>query len=420
MVLIAALCLFVSVGRTAEAQETRFISEYRLDRDTVDIPFEYKSHEIIVHGEADGKKDLTFVFDTGATSPVLDKALGLTGMHISDNIVQEAEGKTAAEAVWFDDLRIGDKDGSASVHNIAVLLTNLSQMSRLLGRKIDGVIGISFMAGFVVEIDYEKHILHFYSARNFTIADKKPDNQRTFLFDLAPANARPLSCMLIHGKLHPEYDYDFLLDTGFGGYVSVAQAAAQESGLFKPDTPRVPGTSYGVSRSFESNKIRAKYLMLGNINLSGRIISVDVRNNDAYGQTGIVGNRLLQNYLLILDYPRRKLWLERRTEKEEPDEAEKLSLGLSIRADGRTIRVERVGKNSPAEHAGVRPGDTILSINGRSLDTLTTVQALNLLASPQGATTLTLARRVDPNLGTRGESVTFILEPQCPLDWKAN
>src|SRR5262249_27296208 len=154
-----------------------------------------------------------------------------------------------------------------------------------------------------------------------------------------------------------------LLDTGFGGYISVAQSAAQQSGLLSDRTPRIPGSNYSFSHQFRSDKIRASYLMLGEINLSNRVVQIDVRNNDSFGQTGIVGNRLLQNYRLTIDFPRKKLWMERVTTREEPDETDKLSYGLTLRTDGGMIRVAKVGRYSPADRAGLQVGDVLNAID---------------------------------------------------------
>ena len=404
----------------ARAQD-RFVTEYALDHDSVEVPFEYKDHQIFISGAIDDHKNLTFLFDTGASAPVIDRALEIRAYHLGDTTIQEAEGVTSAESVWISDLSVGADTNQARVHNMSVLVTDLSQISRVLGRKVDGIIGIPFCAGFVVEIDYVKHVLHFYNSRTYSIAQRVGDGQRTFTFDLNPMNLRRrASTVLVSGRLHTQYEYDFLLDTGFGGYLSVAHAAAQEAGLIKEDTPRVSSTSYGVTRSFHSDKIRAPFLMLGDINLSGRVVAVDYRNNDVLGQTGIVGNRLLQNYRVTLDYPRRKLLMERVTVKEEPDDAETPSFGLVIRAGGKTVFVDTVKKNSPAFRAGMRAGDEIVSIDGHEVTQMSSGEVSSLLAAGSGAATLVITPAADPNLGTRGKSYTLTLAPRSPLDWKAD
>jgi predicted aspartyl protease len=416
--LVCLLCCGMDVASPAHAQ-LRFITEYLLDRDSVEVPFEYKDHQIFVTGTLDKRKNLTFLFDTGASAPVIDRSLDVDGYKLADTTIQEAEGITSAESIWVSELGLGAEGSQAHVHNIAVLVTDLSAISRVLGRKVDGIIGIPFCAGYVTEIDYEKHLLHFYNQRNYSIAQRVGDNQRSFVFDVTPMNLKRPTTVLVSGQLHSKYDYDFILDTGFGGYLSVAHAAAQESGLIKEETPRVSAVSYGVTRSFRSDKIRASFLMLGGINLSGKVVAVDYRNNDIIGQTGIVGNRLLQNYRVTLDYPRKKLLLERITMKEEADDAETPSLGLSIRAGNKLVLVDNVKKNSPAFRAGMRPGDEIVSINDHDTHDMSAGEVTGLLSAGTGTARLVINPASDPNLGTRGKSFSVTLAPRSPLDWQA-
>jgi len=414
----AVPCMFAIVAVASRAQ-ARFITDYQLDRDIVEVPFEYKGHQILVKGQTGGRKDLTFLFDSGASSPVLDTSLGLRGTHLADTHIQEADGVTNAESIWLDDLRLGPENSAANVTNISVLLTDLSQISRVLGRHIDGILGMSFIAGFVVDIDYEKHLLRFRRERDFTLDKVVPDNQRVFLFDVRRSNPHSkISTVLLSGLLHPKYDYDFLLDTGFGGYASIAHLAAEEAGMIHSDTPRVAGTSYGVTHSFESDKIRAPFLMIGGINLSGKIVSIDYRNKDVIGQTGILGNKLLQNYHVTLDYARHKLLLERNASAEEEDEAARPSFGIIIQSNSKTILVNQVKRYSPAQRSGVRTGDAILMIDGRPVENMSTADVANMLTSAQGEMRFQLRRGIDPNLGTGGNEYTLSMTPISPFEWK--
>jgi predicted aspartyl protease len=417
-IVLLVACSILSGGVAARAQ-VRVKTEWRLDRDIVEIPFEYQEHQIVLKVQSGGHKDLTFLFDSGASAPVIDKELQLPTSHLGDASIQEAEGMTAAEAVWVDELKLGPDNSAVMVDNIPSLVTDLSQLSRLLGRHIDGIIGISFMYGFVVEIDYDRHILKFHSPRDFNLEQRKPDNERTFLFDLTPSNPhRPISTVLVHGLLHPKYEYDMLLDTGFGGYVGIDHLAAEEAGMIHADTPRVSTTSYSVSHRFTSDKIKAPFLMLGEINLSGKIVSIDHRNKEVISQTGIVGNRFLQNYHLTLDYQHKKLFLERTTTVEEQDEAEKPSFGIVIRSDGKTIKIDHVKPNSPAHEAGIRSGDMILSLNGQPCSSMSTAEVANVLAAAKSQTQFVLRRGVDPNLGTGGDEYVLSLTPTSPFDWQ--
>ncbi len=416
--LLLGLLLPALLFASSAGAQGRFITEFSLDRDSVEVPFEYIDHQILISGTLDGHKNLTFLFDTGASAPVVDKALDIHSYKLSDSTIQEAEGLSAAETIWVSDLQVGPENSQAHAHNIAALVTDLSQVSRVLGRKVDGIIGIPFCAGFVVEIDYAKRMLHFYNPRTYNLASRVGDNQRSFIFNVTPMNVkRTVSTLLVTGQLHDKYDYDFLVDTGFGGYLSVAHAAAQEAGLINDSTPRVSALSYGVTRTFRSEKIRASFLMLGPINLSGKVVSVDYRNNDVVGQTGILGNRLLQNYRVTLDYQRKKMLLERVTTKEEADDAETPSFGLVIRTGNHTVQIDTVRKNSPADHAGLKSGDTILSINSHEVSDMSPTEVSERLAAGTGTAILVIQPATPPNTAQpTPREVTLV--SVSPLDWK--
>lgn len=398
---------------SALSQETKFITEYRLDRETVDVPFEYVNHLILIKAQINDRKDLTFIFDTGASTLVLEKSLGITGTHIADTQFREAEGMTKAEAVWIDRVSMGAVGSAAQVRNVSTLLTDLAQMSKILERPLGGIIGMTCMAGYTVEIDYEKKRLRFLPSRLYTVTTRKPDNKSTFLFDLKPVGDKDkISTHTVTGFLHPEYDQEFLVDSGYAGYLTIGGIAAQTAGILKTTTPRISSFAYSVSRKFQTLKIRTPFLKVGELDLKGKIISIDYRNDDAFGQFGIMGNRLLQNFRVTLDFQRKKLWLERTVEKEkeEQDEAEHLSLGITIRTDGTTVVLETVPPNSPASKLGLRPGDKLLAIDGVTLDRLTTPQIANLLANPKKETRL---RCVD-KFGTEHEAT---VPASSPLDW---
>jgi carboxyl-terminal processing protease len=61
-----------------------------------------------------------------------------------------------------------------------------------------------------------------------------------------------------------------------------------------------------------------------------------------------------------------------------------VGLGVELKAIDGGLAIVRVITGSPAEQAGVRPGDRILSVDGRSTDTLSTEQAANLLQGADG------------------------------------
>jgi carboxyl-terminal processing protease len=69
-----------------------------------------------------------------------------------------------------------------------------------------------------------------------------------------------------------------------------------------------------------------------------------------------------------------------------------VGLGVELKAQDGGLTIVRVISGSPAEEAGVRPGDRIFAVDGRSTASLTTDQAANLLQGSEGSRVqLTLA-----------------------------
>jgi predicted aspartyl protease len=415
----SSLCL-LEVGASPGSAQVNLVPEYRFTQETVEIPFDYVQSQILVHGEVGPRKALTFLVDTGASTLVLDHSFENSGVRLGNGVLHEAEGDTAAVSIRLDDVRLGATPSGVGVHNVAGLITDLSQMSMLLGRRIDGIIGMSVLFGLVVEIDYEKHLLRLHAPNTIDLSHVRPDNQRIFLFDLIPLSMRSEpSGFLMVGQLANHVECAFLLDTGYGSYLSVPQKVAEQAGLLRPEMRRVPGTNYSVHGNFRFETVNAPALHLGALNLSGQTIQVDYLGKESRRAFGLMGNGFLQNYHVTLDCPHHKLLLERVWDRGEVVENEDLSFGMGLRREGEMLLVDHVARNSPAHRQGIWPGDHIVSIDGQLVETLLPDRAIHLLTAPHGATKLALVRGIDPILGSGGASYSVTLVPTSLQHWKA-
>jgi len=62
-----------------------------------------------------------------------------------------------------------------------------------------------------------------------------------------------------------------------------------------------------------------------------------------------------------------------------------VGLGVELKAQGGVLAIVRVITGSPADEAGLRAGDQILSVDGRSTNDITTDQAANMLQGAEGS-----------------------------------
>jgi carboxyl-terminal processing protease len=65
-----------------------------------------------------------------------------------------------------------------------------------------------------------------------------------------------------------------------------------------------------------------------------------------------------------------------------------VGLGIELKAEDDALLIVRVIPGSPAEQGGIRPGDRILSVDGRATTHLSTNQAANLLQGPEDSVAL--------------------------------
>jgi carboxyl-terminal processing protease len=78
-----------------------------------------------------------------------------------------------------------------------------------------------------------------------------------------------------------------------------------------------------------------------------------------------------------------------------------VGLGIELKADQGALLIVRVISHSPAQQAGVRNGDRILAVDGKSTQNLTTDQAADLLQGPVGSV-------VELSLSAPGESPRIV------------
>ncbi len=106
-------------------------------------------------------------------------------------------------------------------------------------------------------------------------------------------------------------------------------------------------------------------------------VSLAIDTSLLNGRNGIIGNQLLDRFTIIIDYPKQTLYLKPNRRFNKSFEFDKSGL-VVIAADLRlkSLIVHDVIAGSPADKAGILPGDKITHFNGlpvflRSLEEVT-------------------------------------------------
>jgi hypothetical protein len=306
------------------------------------------------------------LLDSGANLTVLDlsvaRRLGITvggATRISGYGEQILEGGVA-------ELEIGVA-GSVS-YRLYRPIADFSGLDTSFGRRFEGVLGADFFGRFVVEIDYADERVILHDPRRFR---PHPEDVRVALeIDGGLPYARG-SVLLPDGR---EITGRFLIDTGAGSDVTLNAPFVRTHAVLETMPATTGIRSAGTGGWSEDRAGRLRGLRLWNFTLDAPLATLSLAeaglatSDDAAGS---IGGEVLRRFTVTFDYRNRAMYLRPNAGYNDPFEADMAGFGIVVEgADLRQYRVNRVDEGSPAERAGLRSGDLVVEVDGRSANEL--------------------------------------------------
>jgi hypothetical protein len=271
-VYVALLTLLSAVAARSEARD--------------EIRFRYQDGLIWLKAEVPGKNEsLNFLLDSGAGVSVLDldRARAL-GMKVGNpELVQGVSGRAVAYRV--DDFEANS--GGVALPK-SVLAINLQTISQRCHQHIDGILGMDFFRGRIVQIDF--------AARRVRILDRNGLN-------LANCEILPIKicndafCVPVRVAENPAQW--MRLDTGCD--------ACLDWVVGDPGKSLTEGTSFGLSHF--SGKCAKASVQIGKQRF---LILAAIHEEPIFsGEGGLLGNGLLSKFRLTIDEPGDRVIFER-------------------------------------------------------------------------------------------------------------
>jgi len=243
-----------------------------------------------------------------------------------------------------------------------------------LGVKFGGLLGYDFISRFVVDIDYENHLITLHDPRTWKYSGT--GMMVPVIFD----NGIPHAYGSIGVPTKPEIPAYFAVDFG------AAETATLTSPFVKSnDLTRLAQTNATVNRPaglesqfFAQNNVRGNLqrLTIGQLTVNNVPVNMSVNTTGAYASTnfsGTVGETIYSRYHCYLDYSNYRIILEPTPEANKPFPGRE-TYGLSFLASGvdlHTYTVAAVRPGSPAEADGFEKGDLILGEDGKNASEFT-------------------------------------------------
>ena len=266
------------------------------------LPFELKSdNRIYIKCRVNKSDTLTFLFDTGAggmviNQDILGKKLDLVLDSETTNIGENGESKIKEST--NNKLLFGGLEAD-SITYVAIPYGNVA---------FDGVFGNNIMRNYVIEINYHKKLLYFFSKKDYVVDAKSYDQ-----FDLKFVMEVPTisACLFIDNK---EVKGTFEMDTGGDSGLIIADHFAQANHLAQQLKQVAAATSLGS----DGVATKVAIVMVPEIRLSDKhfyrvpalLSGVQSGVLGSGALSGILGNGFLKRFDVVLDLQHNQLFLK--------------------------------------------------------------------------------------------------------------
>ncbi|MEN8181621.1 MAG: aspartyl protease family protein [Myxococcota bacterium] len=172
-----------------------------------------------------------------------------------------------------------------------------------------GLLGGRFLAEYVVEIDFPGRRVRFLDRKKYRVPERA-DAPDEAVLPLRVVSNRPIVEIELEGR-----PVRVLLDTGAPGTLILSGKAAKEIDFSWEPLARIEGGS--VLGPVDLELAEARDLRLGPFGF-GTPVSILIAPRGFYNQgtstDSVVGYDLLSQFVVRIDYPRKRLWLRRDAE----------------------------------------------------------------------------------------------------------
>lgn len=333
----------------------------------VEIPFEEYSNLIAIPIKINDFVTLKFILDTGAESAILtEKVYGdILGLnYVRDISVQGAGIIDTLSAFVATDIHMSLPGGvTADGMNMLVLKEDYLELNKHLGEEIYGIIGYDIFSRFVVQIDYEAKIITLYRPETYRptkSAEKVPIKiigGKPFMQSLVTQNgqADSVNLMVDTGASHA-----LLLDVKTTDQIHIPETL-MATRLGQGLGGEIPGFM-GRMSAFTVNCYDFENILVS-IPIDGAYLKAIKRGS----RHGTIGGDLLTRFNVTIDYQHENIYLSKSRRYRQPFEHDMSGIKISVQGQKLdSMMISDVRRVSPANKAGIEPGDMIISINGTS------------------------------------------------------
>ena len=274
----------------------------------VEVPFDFYRNEIMLQVKVDGKGPFNMMLDTGTNPSAIDIAAAKElSLKLDGAGSRSSGGGTDVNLVYETRLPLVEL-GGITAKNLEAVAIDLTKLSQRLGKPLHGVLGHSLLNGRIVQIDYPRRVLRFYSQSPFSKTMSRSNSSKRTTLSFRYEDDVLIDDVFVNGK---KVVGD--LDTGSDGTFKLTPAAISYLGLEEEVRRAQVSESVGFNGLSENREGSVSNVTLG-------VISIDTpaviffgkgtgRDKKAWGVN--IGNAFLKDFVVTIDYRRKLITFER-------------------------------------------------------------------------------------------------------------
>lgn len=323
------------------------------------IPFNVNGGHLIIKIRLNDSGPLNFIFDSGAGATLISRdvadSIGLVSGAQRKNVGVSGEHKVSL----IRGVKLSTDNTKLAEINVLSTQTFFEELDN--GAKVHGVIGYDVLISYVAEIDNKNNQIVLYDESGYEYkgeGDKLP---------IYLVQNLPITNAIITTYSGTEIEGQFMIDSG-----SRSELIISSPTVVQYDLADNIGKHYTIRSSIgtSSRRTKMRYGRLAKLKLlefefEDIPVALSSDNKGVLSMDfidGIIGNKLLQRFNLVFDYGRSIIYLEA---------GDSINSEYSINLTGFTLTfqaaqpiIKNLVERSPADKAGLRNGDQIISING--------------------------------------------------------
>jgi len=274
----------------------------------VEIPFDFYRNEIILQVKIAGKGPFNMMLDTGTDPSAIDVATAKEiGLKLEPLGKTGTGGGTDVNLTYYTKMPLVEA-GDFTVKNVETLALNLSKMSERLGRPVHGVLGHSVLNGRIVQIDYPKRVVRFYSQPLFTKTANQSNTSKRTVMSFRYSDNVLLDDVFVNGK-----KVIANLDTGSNGGFNLTPAAVSYLRLEDEVNHARVSSDVGYNGASENREGKVSNVTVGGISIDAPPVIYFAKGSGRDKKLwGInIGNAFLKDFVVTIDYRNKLVALER-------------------------------------------------------------------------------------------------------------